>query len=154
MHLNQLYGIFGRKHELLETRNIYIENLDEFFATRLLKTIVPINDKIITLLTHTNIRDELILELNSELDIKLSNSYSLVKANVAKSNAVTAYARLHMIPFQMDGFCVYSDTESVFTGKKLDSKFIGSDLGFMKDELKGLILKEAYFLGITKYGDQ
>ena len=23
MHLNALYGIFGRKHDLLETRNIY-----------------------------------------------------------------------------------------------------------------------------------
>jgi DNA polymerase type B, organellar and viral len=27
MQLNQLYGIFGRKHDLLETRNIYIEDL-------------------------------------------------------------------------------------------------------------------------------
>jgi len=48
MHLNQLYGIFGRKHDLLEIINIYIEELDEFIATRVIKSIVPVNDKIIT----------------------------------------------------------------------------------------------------------
>jgi DNA polymerase type B, organellar and viral len=154
MHLNQLYGIFGRKHDLLETRNIYIEDLDEFISTRVIKAIVPINDKIITLLMHKNIKDDLILELNSELDIKLSNHYSLVKANVAIASAVTSYARIHMIPFKIDGSCLYSDTDSVFTTQKLEDKFIGSELGLMKDELNGLTIKEAYFLGIKKYGYQ
>lgn len=154
MHLNQLYGIFGRKHDLLETRNIYMEDLNEFVCTRVIKAIVPINEKIITLLMHKNIKDDLILELNSELDINLSNHYSLVKANVAISSAVTAYARIHMISFKIDGFCVYSDTDSVFTTKKLDAKFIGSELGLMKDELNGLTIKEAYFLGIKNYGYQ
>jgi hypothetical protein len=36
----------------------------------------------------------------------------------------------------------------------LEDKFIGSELGLMKDELKGLTIKEAYFLGINKYGYQ
>jgi len=154
MHLNQLYGVFGRKHDLLETRNIYMEDLNEFVCTRVIKAIIPINDKIITLLMHKNIKDDLILELNSELDIKLSNHYSLVKANVAISSAVTAYARIHMIPFKIDGSCVYSDTDSVFISNKLDAKFVGSELGLMKDELNGLTIKEAYFLGIKKYGYQ
>jgi hypothetical protein len=156
MHLNQLYGIFGRKHDLLETRNIYIEDLDEFIGTRVRKSIVPINDKIITLLMHKNIKDELILELNSELDIKLSNQYSLVKANVAISSAVAAYARIHMISLKIDGSCIYSDTDSVFSGNKLDAKFIGSELGLMKDELNGLSIKLGYFLGIKRnmYGYQ
>ena len=154
MHLNQLYGIFGRKHDLLETRNIYMEDLNEFICTRLIKAIVPINEKIITLLMHKNIKDDLIQELNSELDINLSNNYSLVKANVAISSAVTAYARIHMIAFKIDGSCVYSDTDSVFTCNKLEAKFVGSELGLMKDELNGLTIKEAYFLGIKKYGYQ
>jgi hypothetical protein len=119
-----------------------------------IKSIIPINDKIVTLLMHTNVKNELILELNSELDIKLSNQYSLVKANVAISSAVTAYARIHMISFKIDGSCVYSDTDSVFTISKLDDKFVGSELGLMKDELDGLTIKEAYFLGIKKYGYQ
>jgi hypothetical protein len=78
----------------------------------------------------------------------------LVNANVALASAVTSYARIHMIDFKVDGFCVYSDTDSIFTTKKLEDKFIGKDLGYMKDELDGLIIKEAYFLGIKKYGFQ
>lgn len=105
---------------------------------------------------HKNIKDELILELNSELDIniKLSNQYSLVKANVAISSAVTAYARIHMISFKIGGSCIYSDTDSIFTTKKLEDKFIGYEQGLMKDELNDLTIKEAYFLGIKKYGYQ
>ena len=154
MHLNQLYGIFGRKHDLLETRNIYIDDLDGFLNARVIKSIVPINDKVIALLMHTNLKDDLILGLNSELDIKLTTHYSLVKANVAIASAVTSYARIHMIPFKIDGSCIYSDTDSVFTTHKLKDKFIGSELGLMKDELSGLTIKEAYFLGIKKYGYQ
>jgi hypothetical protein len=154
MHLNQLYGIFGRKHDLLETRNIYIDELDEFIATRVIKSIIPINDKIITLLMHKNIKDDDILELNSDLDIKLTNQYYLVKANVAISSAVTAYARIQMITFKIAGSCVYTDTDSVFISENLDDKFIGSELGFMKVELSGFIIKEGYFVGIKKYGYQ
>jgi hypothetical protein len=42
----------------------------------------------------------------------------------------------------------------VFSGNKLAGKFIGSELGLMKDELNGLTIKEGYFLGIKKYGYQ
>jgi hypothetical protein len=157
MHLNQLYGIFGRKHDLLETINIYTEELEEFIATRVIKSIVPLNYKIITLLMHKNIKDDLILDLNSELDINLSNHYSLVKANVAISSAVTAYARIHMISFKTDGSCVpvrLLRTDSVFSGNNLNGNFIGSELGLMKDELNGLSIKEGYFLGIKNYGYQ
>jgi len=150
MHLNQLYGIFGRKHDLLETRNIYKKDLDKSIFSRVIKSIIPINDKIITLLMYSNIKDDLVKELNSELDMKLNNYYSLVKANVAIASAVTSYARIHMIPFKIDGSCVYSDTDSIFTTKKLKDIFIGNDLGLMKDELKGLVIKEAYFLDIKK----
>jgi len=54
MHLNQLYGIFGRKHDLLETRNVYID-LEEFICTRVIKSIITINDRVFTLLMHKNI---------------------------------------------------------------------------------------------------
>jgi hypothetical protein len=103
---------------------------------------------------HKNIKDDLILELNSELNINLANQYSLVKANVAISSAVTAYARIHMIKFKISGCCVYTDTDSVFTSEKLENKFIGSELGLMKDELNGLTIKQGCFLGIKKYGYQ
>jgi hypothetical protein len=75
--------------------------------------------------------------------MNLSNYQYLVKANVAiatldfdqsrAKGAVTSYARIHMIPFKVDGYCVYSDTDSVFTTKKLDSKFLGK--GYMKAKI-------------------
>jgi len=48
MHLNALYEIFGRKHDLLETRNIYKKDLDAYTLTKVIKTIIPINEQIIT----------------------------------------------------------------------------------------------------------
>ena len=39
----------------------------------MIKTRIPINDDIFTLLMHSNIIDDFTQELNSELDIKLSN---------------------------------------------------------------------------------
>lgn len=164
MHLNQLYGIFGRKHDLMETINISKEDLEIYISSRIIKTIIPINNEIVALLMHKNINDDLIKELNSELDMELTNyhyhdnGHYLVKANVAIASAVTSYARIHMIPFKVNGSVVYSDTDhchgndSIFTTNKLEDKFIGKELGYMKDELNGLIIKEAYFLGIKKYG--
>jgi hypothetical protein len=154
MHLNQLYGILGRKHDLLETINIYKEDFDKFIGTRIIKTIIPINDKIITLLMHKNINDNIIDKLNCELEMNLTNYQYLVNANVALASAVTSYARIHMIPFKINGKCVYSDTDSAFMTEPLPNEFIGDDLGFMKDELKGLMIKEVYFLGVKKYGYQ
>lgn len=77
MHLNALYSIFGRKHDLLETKNIYKKDLDAYTLTKVIKTIIPINDEIITLLMHSNIIviDDFTQELNSELDINLNNQY-------------------------------------------------------------------------------
>ena len=152
MHLNQLYGIFGRKHDLLETVNIYKKDFEKFISSRIIKSIIPINDRIIALLMYKNINEDIIDKLNTELDMNLSNYQYLVNANVAIASAVTSYARIHMIPFKVDGSCVYSDTDSTFTTKRLDSIYLGDDLGFMKDELNGLRIKEAYFLGVKKYG--
>jgi|SRR5277367_879005 hypothetical protein len=152
MHLNQLYGIFGRKHDLLETVNIYKKDFEKFISSRIIKSIIPINDRIIALLMYKNINEDIIDKLNTELDMNLSNYQYLVNANVAIASAVTSYARIQMIPFKVDGSCVYSDTDSTFTTKRLDSIYLGDDLGFMKDELNGLRIKEAYFLGVKKYG--
>lgn len=40
----------------------------------------------------------------------------------------------------------------VYTTKPFPPEMIGKGLGLMKDELNGLIIKEAIFLGIKKYG--
>ena len=57
-----------------------------------------------------------------------------------------------MIPYKLDESTVYTDTDSIFTTKPLNSSFLGKGLGLMKDELNGLLISEAYFLGIKQYG--
>lgn len=151
MQLNQLYGIFGRKHDLLETVNVYKEDLKFYAISRVIKCIIPINDKTVALLMYKNINNDLVNRLNSDLDLNLNSYEYLVKANVAIAAAVTSYARIHMIPYKVSGLCVYSDTDSAFMTEALPDEFIGKELGLMKDELDGLMIKEAYFLGIKKY---
>jgi len=73
-------------------------------------------------------------------------------SNVAIAAAVTAYARIHMIPFKIDPNTLYTDTDSSFTSKPIDPSLIGDQLGQMKDELNGKTIEEALFLGIKKYG--
>ena len=46
----------------------------------------------------------------------------------------------------------YSDTDSLFTNKPIPSHLIGKELGLLKDEMNGLTIKEAYFIGIIQYG--
>jgi len=45
-----------------------------------------------------------------------------------------------------------SNTDSIFTSDVLPNHLIGSDLGLMKDELKGFFIQEGLFLGLKKYG--
>lgn len=73
-------------------------------------------------------------------------------SNVALAAAVTAYARIAMIPIKIDPNTLYTDTDSAFTTKMIDSELLGAELGQYKDELKGNIIREAYFLGPKKYG--
>lgn len=49
-----LYGIFGRKLEVIQTINIYIykHELPKYLTTRIIKSKIEINDDIITLLVH------------------------------------------------------------------------------------------------------
>ena len=90
---------------------------------------------------------------------KLSDPLGKVKANVAIASAVTSYARINMINLkmkliQMDYEIYYSDTDSLFIDKPLPESFINSDLGGLKDELNGMVINKAYFLGPKKYGYQ
>ena len=56
-------------HDLFESVNIYKEDLGFYSLTRVIKAVIPINDKIVTLLMHKNINDDLIKKLNSTLNI-------------------------------------------------------------------------------------
>lgn len=81
------------------------------------------------------------------------NSAQIVKSNVAIASAITAYARITMMEFKMiPGIEIYyTDTDSIFVNKELPTQLVGKELGQMKDELDGGLIKEAYFFGIKKY---
>ena len=154
MHLNQLYGYFGRKLNLIETKNIYIKDLKNFITKHTVSSIIKINEDILTILISSNLDYDLINSLNIEMDLNLTSSFKKVKSNVGIAAAVTAYARMEMIKYKtIPGINVfYTDTDSIFTDKPLPLHMIGDDLGLMKDELNGQTIIKAYFLGIKKYG--
>ena len=152
MHLNQLYGYLGRKIDLIETKNVFNKDLPLFVTSRIIKNIIKINDKISTLLLYNNLNDQTLLELNSTFDLNLKNSFLNVKTNVAIAAAVTAYARIYILPFKFNPSTVYTDTDSTLTTEIWPENLIGKDLGLIKDELHGKIINEGYFLGINQYG--
>ena len=150
LQLNTLYGIFGRKQEIIETINIDPKDLPIYAAKYQIKTVLEISDKIWTLLINSQIKNQAPIN-----EVILPNQkVSGVKSNVAIASAVTSYARIYMSQFKNrnDFNLLYTDTDSIMIDKPLPEDLIGTDLGFMKDELSGLHIKEAYFLGIKQYG--
>lgn len=154
LQLNNLYGYFGRKQITILTENIKNDpdNLNLFLLTRLIKSINKINDQYSTILSYTNLNYTMLESLNNELHSDIKSFKTFIKSNVAIAAAVTSYARIKMIPFKIDPNTLYTDTDSAFTTKPIDPSLIGIELGQMKDELKGNIIKEAYFIGPKKYG--
>lgn len=152
MHLNTLYGIFGRKLDMIQTINVYNKDLLFYISTKFIKSIITINDEISTLLIQNNLNLDLIKDLNLMIDSNFTSFEHQIKSNVAIASAVTAYSRIHMIPFILHPGTVYTDTDSIFTETELPNNLISKELGYMKDELDGLFIEEGYFLDIKKYG--
>lgn len=122
--LNCLYGIFGRRQERLETKNVLNKDIGNYITTNIIKAIIPINDEISTLLMVKNLGYDLMTQLNNISTIHLSGYQTAVKSNVAIAAVITAYARIHMLPFKLNENVVYSDTDSIFTTEKLDQGLI------------------------------
>jgi hypothetical protein len=157
MHLNQLYGYFGRRQTLIETKNVYTQDLMKYYGTYTIFSEIKINDKISTILMSSNLDYDLINEIKTDTNLDLITSFRKVKSNVAIAAAVTSYARIEMIELKMllaklGINLYYTDTDSIFVDKELPQELIGNELGQLKDELKGEYIKKAYFLGIKKYG--
>jgi hypothetical protein len=120
---------------------------------RIILGIIELNDKYVAIKISKNTNNTILAELNSQLETQFTGSFSIpVKSNVAIAAAITAYARITMIPYKLMEGTAYSDTDCIFTTDTLDDSLIGDDLGLMKDELKGNIIEEAYFFGIKQYG--
>jgi hypothetical protein len=157
MHLNTLYGYFGRKKTLIETKNVYKKDLPEYFGNYTIFSEIDINEEISTLLMSSNLDYDLINEIKQDTGLELSTKFRNVKSNVGIAAAVTSYARIEMIELKMLLIKLgiklfYTDTDSIFVDKELPNYLIGKDLGQLKDELNGGAIKKAYFLGIKKYG--
>jgi hypothetical protein len=152
LHLNGLYGYFGRRQDLIETINVSNSSIHKYLATRIVKELLKINDKYSTLLLSANINHKVLRNLNMICESNIKSTNKIVMSNVAIAAAVTAYARIHMIYYKQLPGTVYTDTDSIFTTNILPEHLIGSDLGLMKDELNGVTIQEGLFLGIKKYG--
>jgi hypothetical protein len=150
--LNNLYGYFGRKQINIITQNVKNDNLKNILLSRVVKSITPITEEYSTVLSYSNINYKMLTLLNNELNTNIENFNTPIKSNVAIAAAVTAYARIIMIPFKIDPNTLYTDTDSIFTTKPIDPSLIGDNLGQMKDEMNGVIIEEALFLGPKKYG--
>jgi hypothetical protein len=150
--LNNLYGYFGRKQISILTQNVKNSNLEPILLSRVVKSIMNINKDYSTVLSYSNINYPLLSKLNNELHNNIENFHTPIKSNVAIAAAVTAYARIHMIPFKLDPNTMYTDTDSYFTTTPIDPLLLGDQLGLMKDEMKGVLIQEALFLGPKKYG--
>jgi len=156
-HLNQLYGYFGRKLTLIETKNIFNKDLNKYVGNYTIFNIIKINESISTILMSSNLDFDLINDIKNDSGLDLVHSFRNIKSHVGIAAAVTAYARIEMLELKMLLIKLgiklyYTDTDSIFVDKELPQELIGSDLGQLKDELKGGWIKKAYFLGIKKYG--
>lgn len=157
MHLNQLYGYFGRRKTLIETRNVYNEDLIKYYGNYTIFSEIKINENITTILMSSNLDYNLINEIKDYTNLNLISGFRNVKSNVGIASAVTSYARIEMMELKMLLLRLgiklfYTDTDSIFTDKEIPEYLIGKDLGQLKDELNGKFIKSGYFLGIKKYG--
>lgn len=150
MHLNQLYGYFGRSLKLFHTENVNLQELKEKLTTNVINSILKINNDLYIALMSTNLSENIIQKLNITLDHKLETHRKKVRANVAIAPAVTSYAQLEMAKLKV--LCdklginiLYTDTDSAITDKPLPGYLIGDDIGLLKDELNGGLITKGYF---------
>jgi predicted HTH domain antitoxin len=157
MHLNQLYGYFGRRKTLIETKNVYNNELLKYLGNYTIFNIIKINENISTILMSSNLDYDLINEIKDSNQLDLITNFRNVKSHVGIAAAVTAYARIEMMQFKilltkLGIKLYYTDTDSIFINGELPQELIGNELGKMKDELNGGYIKKGYFLGVKKYG--
>jgi hypothetical protein len=150
--LNSLYGLFGRGHSAIKPYYVPTDNYVAAIGSQEIIAEISINSKLSLLLIDTDKNSNIANKLRGEIEINSSDFNLPTKSNVAIAAAVTSYARIHMIPLLMEDSVLYSDTDSIFTTKPLPSHLIGPEFGKLKNELNGLVIDEAYFLGHKQYG--
>ena len=118
--LNNLYGRFGMRHEIFESK---IQDRKELFL------LLPnIQLERMDNLAHNKVLIKYMLNDKTE-DTYISN------INIALAAAISSYARIHMNKFRhiRDNQCLYTDTDSVFLEKPLPKLQVGNEIGQMKE---------------------
>lgn len=154
LHLNTFYGIWGRSLDPLSTIVASPDQEVDIVSKYPVKNYIQVNEKTKIFLAHSNVDYNLIKQLNTELHVDLFLQHQqIIKSNVGIASAITGYARIEMMKYKSipDTKVYYTDTDSIFVDKQLPQNMVGPELGQMKDELKGGVIKEAYFFGIKKY---
>ena len=124
LHLNSLYGFFGKSLEQYE----------------------------ITCTEKPNLTAKDTITIGSRYLNKVIKENPSRSSNVAIAAAVTSYARIHMIQFKTLDGVYYTDTDSIFIDRPLPDYFIGKMLGQMDNELPiDIEINRALFLGNKKY---
>jgi DNA polymerase elongation subunit (family B) len=142
--LNSLYGRFGMspykdKHVIISSKEG-----EKYYKKYTVTNVIPLlNNKEIISYNEDDYEDK------EDIDYK-----ERINISVSIASAVTAYGRIHMSFYKM--MCeelnitmFYSDTDSLYLDKELDTKFIGKELGKLKLEH---IFKKAIFLSAKLYG--
>src|ERR1700733_2544343 len=129
MHLNQLYGYFGRSYDVLNTINVTRSEMNKILLMKSTKTFIQLAPNLFVSLIEGNIPSPLLQALNYNTSFKIKNSFSSVNTNVSIASAITSYARIEMMQYKLNYDVLYSDTDSIFTTAKLSDELIGGELG-------------------------
>jgi hypothetical protein len=142
--LNSLYGRFGlnlgsQVEMVCQSEQSYAAVHAKFVVTD--EKTITWDDGLAFVISHENELNEGFCKLHPQ---EAALHYAAIKKqqeravfNVAIAAAVTAYSRILIDPFKRipGNPCLYSDTDSVFLVKPLDSSFLGSEIGLMKNEV-------------------
>lgn len=149
--LNSLYGVFGRRQELLKTVTVPNDMVPAYLVAYPAATVLEVDDESTSILFDDKPNYQALDQLKAVFEDD-STFKRNVKANVAIAAAITSYARIHMNQIKQLPIVIYSDTDSAITTEPLPDHLVGKDLGMFKDELDGCIIEEIYVLGIKQYG--
>nr|YP_010130200.1 DNA polymerase [Clavaria fumosa]QPZ51102.1 DNA polymerase [Clavaria fumosa] len=79
MHLNQLYGYFGRSRELILTKAVFNRDINLLLGTHFVKSIIQITKKMSIVLMTANLNFDLIKKLKLDLDLTTLKNMRLQK---------------------------------------------------------------------------
>lgn len=132
LHLNTLYGMFGRKLETLTSLGVKPSEEFSIVSKYPVKTKIELRKDLTIFLIYSNVDYNLIYSANEILGIDLlMQSSQKVNSSVAIAAAITAIARIIMMKFKaIEGVNIcYTDTDSLFTDKELPAYLVADKLG-------------------------